>query len=113
MFATEGDLSAAVLFMVLGRVRRRALDAAVSRQRIHAVFDFEDGLRLTAEASSHRWSSLHLVRGKVAIRGRPYRNRATLGGAPGLPQGDPEGHPDAQTRAHRPGEPASLPAPNG
>lgn len=51
MFATEHDLSAAVLLMVLGRVRRRALDAAVSRKRIHAMFDFEDGLRLTAEAS--------------------------------------------------------------
>lgn len=106
VFATDSDLSAAVLLMVLGRVRRRALDAAVSRKRIHAVFDFEGGLRLTAEASSHRWSSLHLVRGEGGHSGSTLpessHSRRGLRPSAGRSRGR-SGRADARSPARRSG----------
>ena len=64
----EGDLHLAVHLMIAGRFQWRPPSAPIHRKLGHAAFDFAHGTLVLTEASSHKRVSLHLVRGKDALR---------------------------------------------
>ena len=64
----EGELFLVIHLMIAGRFQWRKPGAAVPRKRGHAAFDFPAGTLLLTEASSHKRASLHLVRGREALR---------------------------------------------
>ena len=68
VFGLEGDLFAVVHLMISGRFQWRSAGAVIPRKRGHAAFDFAYGSLLLTEASSHKRASLHLVRGRDALR---------------------------------------------
>ena len=65
----DQELFAAVHLMIAGRFRWRDRDRALPRRRGLAAFDFEHGSLWLTEEGTKKRASLHLVRGRDALRG--------------------------------------------
>ncbi|MDE2803822.1 MAG: formamidopyrimidine-DNA glycosylase [Gemmatimonadota bacterium] len=68
VFGLDDGLFVIVHLMISGRFQWRDTGVAIPRKRGHAAFDFSHGSLLLTEASSHKRASLHLVRGREALR---------------------------------------------
>jgi formamidopyrimidine-DNA glycosylase len=64
----EGDLHFVIHLMIAGRLRWKQPGAALPRRLGHAAFDFPNGTLLLTEAGTKKRASLHVVRGRDALR---------------------------------------------
>jgi formamidopyrimidine-DNA glycosylase len=64
----EGDLFLVIHLMIAGRLRWRKAGAALPRKGGLAAFDFENGTLVFTEASTRKRASMHVVRGRDALR---------------------------------------------
>lgn len=65
VFEMNHDLFAVIHLMISGRFQWKERGAA--QKRAHAAFDFPNGTLLLTEASSHKRTSLHVIRGEEAL----------------------------------------------
>jgi formamidopyrimidine-DNA glycosylase len=63
----EGELFLVLHLMIAGRLRWRAVGAAIPGRRGLAAFDFETGTLLLTEAGTKKRASLHVVRGEAGL----------------------------------------------
>ncbi len=68
VFALEDDLFMVLHLMVAGRLQWKEPDAKIPAKVGLAAFEFADGTLLLTEAGSKRRASLHIVRGRDAVR---------------------------------------------
>jgi len=68
VIALEGKLFLLLHLMIAGRLHWKPAGARLSGRNVLAAFDFSEGTLLVTEASSKKRASLHLVRGKEALR---------------------------------------------
>jgi formamidopyrimidine-DNA glycosylase len=68
VFALEDDLFVILHLMIAGRLQWRPPASKLPGRRGLAAFDFADGTLILTEAGSKRRASLHVVRGKDALR---------------------------------------------
>ncbi len=64
----EGDLHLVIHLMIAGRLHWKPPGAPVARKLGLAAFDFPNGTLLLTEAGTKKRASLHLVRGKAALK---------------------------------------------
>ena len=69
VFALDADLFVVVHLMIAGRLRWREHGTAIPAKLGLAAFDFAEGTLLFTEAGSRKQASLHVVRGRAAVRG--------------------------------------------
>lgn len=68
VWAMEGDLFAVFHLMITGRFKWRNPGAALPRKGAHGAFDFPRGTLLLTEMGTRKKASLHVVRGREALR---------------------------------------------
>ena len=68
VWAMEGDLFAVFHLMITGRFKWRRPGAALPRKGAHGAFDFPRGTLLLTEMGTRKKASLHVVRGREALR---------------------------------------------
>jgi formamidopyrimidine-DNA glycosylase len=68
VFDLQDDLFVVVHLMIAGRFKWRDRGAAVPKKLGLAAFDFPDGTLLLTEASTKKRASIHVVRGREALR---------------------------------------------
>jgi formamidopyrimidine-DNA glycosylase len=64
----DDDLFAVIHLMIAGRFRWKEKGTAVPRKLGQAAFDFDNGTLLLTEAGTKKRASLHVVRGRDALR---------------------------------------------
>jgi formamidopyrimidine-DNA glycosylase len=64
----DGELLLVVHLMIAGRLRWKPVDHSLAGKGTLACFDFEHGTLLFTEAASKKRASLHVVRGRAALR---------------------------------------------
>jgi formamidopyrimidine-DNA glycosylase len=68
VFELEDDLFLIVHLMIAGRFHWKPKGAKIARKYGQAAFDFPHGTLLLTEAGTKKRASIHLVRGKAALR---------------------------------------------